>query len=190
MQRTTWVLLAAFAVSLPVLHAQVSSGTILGTVTDASGGSIVGVTVTVTDVATNWQRRVLTGSDGTYVAPNLRPGEYRITASASGFRPQTIQNIVLQVDQHARIDIMLQVGEVTQEITVVGSAPVIASDSATIGEVVDNRKVLELPLNGRQYLQLALLVPGVQRVSPTPPFMTNRAAASARTAPIRDRTPP
>ncbi|MCW5980088.1 MAG: carboxypeptidase regulatory-like domain-containing protein [Bryobacteraceae bacterium] len=163
MRQRTGVLLGALAVLLPSLYAQVSSGTILGTITDGSGGSIAEVTVTVTDVATNWQRTVRTANDGTYVAPNLRPGEYRIAASAPGFRPQTVQNIVLQVDQHARIDMMLQVGEVTEAITVVGAPPVIASDSATIGEVVDNRKVLELPLNGRQYLQLALLVPGVQR---------------------------
>jgi len=150
---------------VPSSNAQVSSGTILGTITDPSGANIVGVSVTVTDAATNFQRKVVTGNDGAYVAPNLKPGEYRITAAVPGFRTQTLEGIVLQVDQHARIDIMLQIGDVSQEVTVLGAAPVIASENATIGEVVDNQKVLELPLNGRQYLQLAFLTPGVQRTS-------------------------
>ena len=155
-----YVLLSSTAVWLP---AQVTSGTILGSVTDASRAGVGQASVTVLDVATGLPRKVVTAADGGYVVPNLKPGEYTVTTSAAGFNTETVQGIVLQVNQTARVDVVLQVGDVTQQITVEGAAPVIASENATVGEVVDNRKVVELPLNGRQYLQLALLTPGVQR---------------------------
>jgi len=154
----------------PEVWGQVSSGTIVGIITDPSGGNAAAVSVTITDVSTGLARKVATGSDGSYVAPNLKPGEYRVTASAPGFSTQTIQGIVLQVDEHARVDIVLQIGEVTQQVTVDATTQIIVSENATVGEVIDNKKIVELPLNGRQFLSLALLTPGVQRSSANAAF--------------------
>ena len=146
-----------------VTLAQVSNGVVLGTVRDASGGVVPGVDVVVTDVATGAEHRAITGSHGNYRVVNLSPGEYSVRAEMPGFQTQLVEGIVLQVAQRARIDVTLAVGEVTQEVTVQGTTPIIETDNATVGEVIDSRKVLELPLNGRQFLQLATLTPGVRK---------------------------
>jgi hypothetical protein len=118
------------------------------------------VSVTITDARTGLDRKVTSGVDGSYAAPNLKPGEYRVSAAAPGFNTQTIQGISLKVDEHARVDIVLQVGDVTQQVTVDATAQIIVSENATVGEVIENRRIVELPLNGRQFLSLALLTPG------------------------------
>ncbi len=151
------------AVMVGAILAQVSTGTVVGTVSDPTGASVTGASVTLKDTGTGLVRKVVSGADGSYVAANLKPGVYEITAGATGFSTQTIRGIVLQVDERARIDIALQVGDVTQQVVVEGAAQIVVSENATIGEVIDNKKVVELPLNGRQYLSLALLTPGVQR---------------------------
>jgi hypothetical protein len=91
------------------------------------------VSVTITDARTGLARKVVSGSDGTYVAPNLKPGEYRVSAAAPGFNTQTIQRVLLQVDERARVDILLQVGDVTQQVTVDATAQIIVSENATAG---------------------------------------------------------
>src|SRR4051812_32507324 len=159
-----------FLLIAPGMVGQVSTGTIVGTITDTSGGNVAAVSVTITDAGTGLARKVVSDSDGSYAAPNLKPGEYRITASAPGFNTQTIQGIALQVDEHARVDIVLQVGDVTQQVTVDATAQIIASENATVGEVIENKRIVELPLNGRQFLSLALLTPGVQRSSANAAF--------------------
>ena len=159
------ILLVLALVLTSVTMAQVSNGVILGTVRDASGGVVPGVDVMVTDVATGVERRAITGSEGNYRVVNLSPGEYSVRAEMPGFQAQLIEGIILQVAQRARIDVALAVGEVTQEVTVQGRTSIIETDNATVGEVIDSRKVLELPLNGRQFLQLATLTPGVQKTS-------------------------
>ncbi len=155
---------------VPAMLGQVSTGTIVGTITDPSGGNVEGVSVALTDTSTGLARRVMTGSDGSYVAPNLKPGQYRVTASAPGFSTQTVQGVVLQVDERARVDFVLQIGEVSQQVTVDATTQIIVSENATVGEVIDNKKIVELPLNGRQFLSLALLTPGVQRSSANAAF--------------------
>ena len=155
----TVLVLAVVLTSVPL--AQVSHGVILGTVRDATGGVVPGVDVVVMDVGTGAEHQAVTGSQGNYRVVNLSPGEYSVRAEMPGFQTQLIEGIVLQVAQRARIDVSLQLGEVTQEVTVQGMAPIIETDNATVGEVIDTRKVLELPLNGRQFLQLATLTPGV-----------------------------
>lgn len=152
-----------FALMVGAILAQVSTGTIVGTVTDQTEGIVAGATVTLKDAGTGLLRKVASSADGSYVAVNLKPGEYSLTVVAAGFSTQTIRGIVLKVDERARIDIALQVGDVTQQILVEGAAQIVVSENATIGEVIDNKRVIELPLNGRQFLSLALLTPGVQR---------------------------
>ncbi|HYI96960.1 MAG TPA: TonB-dependent receptor [Bryobacteraceae bacterium] len=149
---------------------QVSTGTIVGTITDPSGAYVADVAVTITDARTGLARKVVTGGDGSYAAPNLQPGEYNVTASVRGFNTQTVQGITLQVDERARVDIVLQVGDVTQQVTVEAAAQIVVSENATVGEVIENKRIVELPLNGRQFLSLALLSPGVQRSSANAAF--------------------
>ena len=105
----------------------------------------------------------MSDSAGGYRVGSLAPGEYSVQASLPGFKLQIVEGIVLQVNQIARIEIELAVGEVTDEVTVTGGTPFIATDHATVGEVIDTQQILELPLLGRQFLQLATLTPGVQR---------------------------
>ena len=146
-----------------VTLAQITTGTIVGTVTDQTGARLPGVDILVTNVRTGSKYGIPTDNEGSYRVGSLQPGEYTVQASLPGFKLQTVEGIVLQVNQIARIEIALAVGEVTDEVTVTGGQPIIATDHATIGEVIESKKLLELPLNGRQFLQLAVLTPGAQR---------------------------
>lgn len=140
--------------------AQSFRGTILGTVRDATGAVLPGVTITVTNVATNISRTSVTESGGNYVVPELGVGTYTVTAELQGFKKEIVAGLQLQVDQRLRADVRMTVGQISETIEVTGETPLVATDSSTVGTVIDNLKVVELPLNGRQFLQLNLLVPG------------------------------
>lgn len=140
--------------------AQSFRGTIVGTVKDPSGAVLPGVDVTVTNAGTRVARAVVTNEAGDYAVPLLPPGTYSVTAALSGFKTEVRSGITLQVDQVARVDMTLQVGEVSETVEVIGDAPLINTETSTVGTVIENRKVVELPLNGRQFFQLNLLVPG------------------------------
>ena len=146
-----------------VTLAQVTTGTIVGIVTDQTGARLPGVDVLVTNVRTGSEYGIPTDNEGSYRVGSLQPGEYTVQASLPGFKLQTVEGIVLQVNQVARIEIELAVGEVTDEVTVTGGQPIVETDHATVGEVMTSKKIMELPLNGRQFLELATLTPGVQR---------------------------
>ena len=138
-------------------------GTLLGTVRDPSGGVIKGARVTVRHVSTGLVREEATNDAGEYLFAQLPVGQYDLSAEQSGFKKVERQGILLQVDDKLRVDVDLSVGAVTETIAVEAAAPVIQTDSATVGNVVDNKKVTELPLNGRNFLQLNLLVPGANQ---------------------------
>ena len=146
--------------------AQVPSAEISGSVTDATGGVVAGATVTVTNAATNIQRKLATNSSGVYDAPALPPGSYSLKVSMPGFKTDVRNGIELQVDQVARIDVSLQVGNVSETLEVQAVAPTLDTENATVGTVVENKRIEELPLNGRNYLQLASLTPGVTQYGP------------------------
>src|SRR5215469_797119 len=135
-------------------------GTILGTVRDATGAVVSGAKVTIKQPATNLVQSKNTGGAGEFLFTELPPGTYSVTAEQPGFNTETKENVLLEVDARVREDFVLTVGAVTQTATVEASAPVISTDSATVGNVIDNKQVTELPLNGRNPLQLTLLVPG------------------------------
>jgi len=135
-------------------------GTIVGSVKDSAGAVIPGVEVTVTNSGTGATRAVVTAENGEYAVTLLPPGVYSVSATLPGFKTNVRTGITLQVDQVARIDLMLQVGEVSEKVEVIGDAPLINTETSTVGTVIENSKVVELPLNGRQFLQLNLLVPG------------------------------
>ena len=142
------------------LLAQVNQARLIGTVTDQSGGVIAGATVTVTDVQKNVSRTLTTDSAGEYVAPNLDPDTYSLRVEAKGFRTFTREGMQLGVGQDARADVTLQPGEQTQTITVTEALPLIETTTATLTGTIDNRTVSEIPLNGRNYINLLTLRPG------------------------------
>ncbi|MBL8290184.1 MAG: TonB-dependent receptor [Bryobacterales bacterium] len=141
--------------------AQNVTGTILGTVTDATSGAVPGARVTVTNDRTGQRREIMTGAQGGYVANFLPVGLWSVTVEKEGFRRANINEIQLQVDQQARIDVTLEIGAVTQEVSVQAAAALLQTENASLGDVVETRQILTLPLNGRSFLQLASLTPGV-----------------------------
>jgi hypothetical protein len=146
--------------AIPVL-AQVTGGTILGTIKDPSGAGIADAKITITEVNKGTSTEYRTDQNGDYVAPFLIPGIYRVVAEKEGFQRGVSADIPLQVDQKARMDMTLQVGQVSQTLEVVATAPLVRSDSAELGEVINQHAVEQLPLNGRNFAQLVYLVPGV-----------------------------
>ncbi|HKX32939.1 MAG TPA: carboxypeptidase regulatory-like domain-containing protein [Blastocatellia bacterium] len=144
-------------------YAQVTTGSFSGFVTDSSGAAIGGARVTATNEATGLTRTVTTSSSGEYVLARLPVGRYTLTFEAPNFRQRLIKGAVLELDQRARIDSVMEVGPVSEIITVDGakSAPLARTETAEAGEVIENKRIVELPLNGRLFLQLAQLTPGV-----------------------------
>ena len=151
-----WAMFCMCALPLPAQNASVG-----GVVTDPSGAFVPGVSITVTNVATGVSQTVQTNERGFYLVTFLRPGTYKVEAAMAGFNPVTRQNLNLDVEQAARVDFALQVGSVTQTLDVSAAAALIESETSTVGQVMSNRTVVELPLNGRNYLQLAKLTAGV-----------------------------
>src|SRR5438132_6602727 len=145
---------------------QTTTATLLGTVVDSSGAVGVGVTVAATNLATNARREATTDQAGNYSIPSLPAGEYRVTATHEGFQAQRVDRVTLQVEQSARVDFTLKVGNVTETIDVNASAVVLQTENASVGTVIDAAKIVDLPLNGRNFIQLAQLIPGVQAGTP------------------------
>jgi hypothetical protein len=157
----------AFAcVSLVILMSGVNAfgqgatGTILGSVKDPSGAVLPGVAVTATNTATNAARSTVTNDSGDFVVPLLPVGQYSIKAELTGFKSSVVSGIDLHVDQKARVDVTLQVGEIRDQVTVSGEAPVVQTDSGSVGKVIENQAIVRLPLNGRNFMQLTMLAPG------------------------------
>src|SRR5436309_2551860 len=150
---------SAILFSVP-MFAQTQAG-ISGVIRDATSAVIPGATVTMTNPATNFSRSVVSNEAGVYNFPVLQPGRYNIKVELPGFRTITQNDVELQVQQAARIDFTLQVGEVSQTVEVSGTAALIATENATVGTVIENRRIVEMPLNGRNFLQLASLSPNV-----------------------------
>jgi hypothetical protein len=137
------------------------TATIVGRVTDSSGAVVMQATVSVVNTATSLERATTTAGTGDFEIPLLPiTGSYTLTVTKTGFQTQQITGIVLAVDQEARFDVHLSVGSVTEKVSVHGDAPLVNTDNATVGQVIDNRTIVELPLNGRNFTQLATLTPG------------------------------
>src|SRR6266498_2919602 len=153
-----WLWMSLLWISTEGILAQTAQ--ITGRVTDSSGGVIQGVAIKVTHIDTGIQRDAGSNEDGYFTVPLLQPGNYRITAEMAGFKTVSRTGIQLNVDQVARIDLVLEVGEVTERIEVSATAPLLDSETSAVGQVIDNKRVVELPLNGRNFIQLATLSPG------------------------------
>src|SRR5215813_9244975 len=159
----TFFLLVAFA--LPLL-AQTPSGEISGVISDSNGSVVAGVKITLTNPATNAVREVQSNDSGLYAIPALPPGIYTLKVEKTGFRAVERRNIEVLVGSANRIDVTLEVGEMTNTVEIIGGAPVLQSENASIGTVIENRSIVELPLNGRNYLQLTSLIPGATTYGP------------------------
>jgi hypothetical protein len=141
--------------------AQSLFGTILGKVTDSSQAVVPNAKVTIRNTATNTARSLITDSSGDYQAPTLPVGEYEVTCEARGFKRAVTRSVNVAVDQRVRVDMQLEVGAVEQVVEVSTAAPLIETDTASQGMVVDNQRIVQLPLNGRNFQALASLAPGV-----------------------------
>ena len=148
------------AATVSPLFAQVASGEITGTVKDPSGAAR-GATVTVTNVDTNRQRVVASSGEGVYTAPSLAPGEYRVDVELAGFRPIRREGVRLSTGEKARIDFALAIGEVRELVTVKADASILRVETPSLGTVVEHEQIVQLPLNGRTFVTLASLAPGV-----------------------------
>ncbi len=153
--------LALLGVCVCPAAAQSLFGTILGTVTDASHAVLPRVRVVVRNTSTNAERAVQTNDAGGYEAPALPVGPYEVACEAPGFNRTVVKGVNLEVDQRARVDITLELGQVIQTVEIAATARLIETDTASQGTVVDNQRILQLPLNGRNFQQLAVLGPGV-----------------------------
>ncbi|MBV8817853.1 MAG: carboxypeptidase regulatory-like domain-containing protein, partial [Acidobacteriaceae bacterium] len=149
-------------VALHTLNAQQGRGLIFGTVTDPSGAPIPAAQVQVTNVDTNAITTAVSGAQGDYQTPELPIGHYRVSINQSGFKEVIRTGIVLQVGQRAEVNLQLTVGSVEEKIEVTADAPLVDTSTATVGQAVENKRIEELPLNGRNALALMFLTPDVK----------------------------
>src|SRR5579862_8544787 len=143
--------------------AQTTAGRILGTLTDPSGAAVSGATVTVTDVQRGTSRTLTTDDAGSYAAPDLQPGTYKIHVEARGFKSVERANVQIEVATDIRADFSLTPGQVSETVTITEEVPLVNTTSATLGGTLSNKEINDLPLNGRNYENLLQLRPGVMR---------------------------
>ena len=157
---------ALFLLSLgatPIVRAQVESAKVVGSVLDSSGGVVVGAKVTFTNVQTRISSGATTNGAGEYVIAELKPGAYSARFEQTGFKTSEQTGITLDVNQVERIDVTLVPGAVTEKVEVSAAAPLVESQTSSIGQVIEENRVHDLPLNGRDFIQLAYLSPGVNQ---------------------------
>ena len=164
----TWALLGLTAllcalIALPVLAQE--SGVVLGVVKDSSGGFVPNAKVTVTNTDTAASRTATTGDDGAYRIPALQPGHYSLKVEASGFKTETTTGLTLDVAEELTSNVILQVGAAAQEVIVTGEAPVVNTTTSSLGNLINDDTISDMPLNGRNYSDLTLLSPGVAQTT-------------------------
>jgi len=169
------ILVLSVLVPAPI-WAQVAGATLSGTVTDTSGAIIPQAQISIKNEGTGVSTAITANSDGFYTAPNLLPGTYSMSASASGFRTEVQAQITLTVGTLQVLNFTLAVGQITEKVLVTGAAPTVELASSAIGGVVNSNTVVDLPLNGRDWTQLATLQPGVNAV----PTQAANAAINGR----------
>jgi hypothetical protein len=167
MRTLRFAALCIFVLSLVGLGwAQKDTGSIVGTVKDPSGALVIGAKVTVTDVDRGQTFTTTTTETGEYVASSLRVGRYTVTVEKTGFKKAVSEPVDLDVQQRAAVNIKLEVGRQTEQVLVTGAAPLLETETSELGQVVDSRRAANLPLNGRNFAQLALLTAGTSPSEP------------------------
>src|ERR1035438_8493105 len=173
---------AALLAFTALAAAQTPSATLVGRIVDASKAGVAAAAVRVRDVNTNEIRSAQSQPEGEYTVSNLPPGTYEVTIDKAGFKQVHESSLELQVDQTARLDVQLEVGAVTQSVEVVASVPLLNTESFSRGDVVAPREIAEMPLNGRDFNDLAFMVAGVQPAEQGgkgSPYVINGARADA-----------
>src|SRR6516165_10906931 len=156
--------LVVLAGGRPIL-AQTSYGSIVGSVKDATGAVLPNASITVTNEATNVSTSLTTNPMGDYRAPTLLPGSYSVKAELAGFKTLVRSGVVVRLNVATPVDLTMEVGVVTQSVEVKSEAPLLSTVEATVGHVVDQRRIQNLPLNGRDFTQLTLLIPGAAQAT-------------------------
>jgi Carboxypeptidase regulatory-like domain len=160
---------------------QTIGGALLGTVTDQTGGVIVGVEISIKNMATGVVTTARTNHAGFYTAPTLPPGDYEITATVSGFRTEVRSGITLTVGTSEVVNLQMRVGNASEKVELSSAAPTVDLATSTLGNVVNAKTIVDLPLNGRDWTQLALLQPGVVQTQPQVGSLGGPAAPGGRT---------
>src|SRR6185436_19697440 len=151
-------ILLVLAAASPALA---QTGQINGVITDNTGAIVPGATVKAVETATGLARDTVAGSDGRFTFTALRPTSYDISAELSGFRTSQRKGVLLQANQNLTVNFALEIGSLEETLTVTGESPTVDVTSATLSEVVDSKRIVELPLNGRDAATLSTLVPGI-----------------------------
>src|SRR5947209_3082500 len=165
-----WSALACFA--------QVDSGAVSGVVPDRSGAVVPGATIRILQLDTTAGTDLVTNESGFYSAPSLRPGRYEVSIAKDGFHPQKSRPFDLRVQDRAEISFQLELGTARSEVTVLAVAPLLELETSSLGQVVEEKSIADLPLNGRNFIQLATLGPGTspaQRTAERDAFVANGA---------------
>lgn len=163
-----WVLCCLLVYGVPApARAQVGAGAITGQIRDQAQAQVPGATITAAAIGSRVSRTAVSARDGGYSIPSLPPGEYRLTVELSGFRPLVREGIRVTTGETTRLDMRLDVGTVSEAVVVRGDAPMLRSATSGLGHVVDSQRIANLPLNGRSFIALAALAPGV--AVPPPP---------------------
>jgi outer membrane receptor protein involved in Fe transport len=156
--------LLVVVIALGTARAQISTGTIVGTVKDSSGGVVPNASVTLKELSTAQTHETRTGDSGQFNSQFMPLGTYSISVTAAGFQTKVLNGITLQIDQTVNLDVTLDVGTVSQSVEVTAAAPLIDTTTSSLGQVIDNHEVLSMPLNGRNALSLGLLAAGTAPV--------------------------
>jgi hypothetical protein len=165
--RATGIVLLGLALLAPrIAAAQAVSGTILGTVKDSTGAVLAGAKVSVTNEGTGFTRTVTTDAAGDYTIPQIPTGKYTVLAELEGFKAGALSNIDVGVDQRVRIDVGLEVGQITESVTIEATTPLLQTSSSELGTTVHEEQIKTMPLNGRNFVSLTRTVPGVLRGIP------------------------
>ena len=150
-----------FSLVSAVMFGQGGTGVISGSATDSSGAVVPGTVISAANDDTGFRRETTVGTAGEYSLVGLQPGTYTLTAEQKGFKRFTVKGLKLEVDQNERIDVRLEIGNVSEVVEVTGQAALLQTEQSAVGAVVDRKKIVDFPLNGRNFVQLGLLLPGV-----------------------------
>jgi len=160
------LLIAVLGAATPALLAQDTTATILGTVTDPTGATVPKAEVVVTNTQTNVATTVVTTESGAYTVPNLNPGTYTISIRLAGFQTATMTNVAVSAGDRRRADAALSIGAANETVEITTAAPILQTDASSIGSTVGERAVQDLPLNGRNFINLVQIIPGATEGAP------------------------
>ncbi len=152
-----------FLFALAITAYAQTTATIVGTVQDPTGAVVADAKIIATNQATGLERMVVTDENGSYILTALPIGSYRVRCEKAGFKTAVQENVVLQIAQEVRLNISLTIGQTNEEVTITSGVTLVNTENAELGEVIDNKRIVDLPLNGRQFMQLAELTPGISR---------------------------